>query len=110
MNLSESVMARVLEVFKVLDMALCNFWMPESIFMKLRMYNMATELISTAYFINPFHQSVCLYVYPSYRCSVKCITPFVARERLGKHVTATNKYKQQYKKFVRVIFYAIRVL
>jgi hypothetical protein len=29
---------------------------------------MATEPISMAYFINPSHQSVCLYVYSSYRC------------------------------------------
>jgi hypothetical protein len=47
-----------------------NFWMPEQIFMKLCMHIMimATEPISTAYFINPSHQSVCLYVNPSYRC------------------------------------------
>jgi hypothetical protein len=37
--------------------------MPEPIFMKL-----ATGHISTAYFINPSHQSVCLYVYPSNSC------------------------------------------
>jgi hypothetical protein len=48
-----------------------NFWMPQPIFMKLGMYIMATEPISEAYFINPSHRSVCLYVYPSYRCSVK---------------------------------------
>jgi hypothetical protein len=29
------------------------------------MYIIAPEPISTAYFINPFHQSVCLYVYPA---------------------------------------------
>jgi hypothetical protein len=38
------------------------FGMPESIFMKLGMYIMAPESISTAYFVNPFHQSVCTYV------------------------------------------------
>jgi hypothetical protein len=32
--------------------------------MKLGMDIMAPEPISTAYFINPSHQSVCLYVYP----------------------------------------------
>jgi hypothetical protein len=42
--------------------------MPEPIFMKLGMHIMANEPISTAYFINPSHHSVCLYVYPSYRC------------------------------------------
>jgi hypothetical protein len=55
-----------------------NFWMPEPIFMKLGMYIMAPEPISTAYFINPSHQSVCLYVYPL----------IVARQRLGKNITA----------------------
>jgi hypothetical protein len=29
---------------------------------------MATELVSAACFVNPSHQSVCLYVYPSCRC------------------------------------------
>jgi hypothetical protein len=50
--------------------------------MKLCMYIMEPQPISTAYFINPSHQSVCLYVYP----------PIVIRQRLGKNVTAaTNK-------------------
>jgi hypothetical protein len=44
--------------------------------MKLRMYNMAPEPISAAYFINPFHQSLYMYL------------PIVARQRLGKIVTA----------------------
>jgi hypothetical protein len=39
---------------------------------------MAHEPISTAYFINPSHQSVCLYEYPT----------LVARQQLGKNVTA----------------------
>jgi hypothetical protein len=57
--------------------------MPEPIFMKLGMYIMAPESISTAYFINPSHQSVCLYVY----------LLIVARQRLGKHATmATNTH------------------
>jgi hypothetical protein len=34
--------------------------MPEPIFMNLGMYIMAPEPILTAYFINPFHQSVCV--------------------------------------------------
>jgi hypothetical protein len=42
--------------------------MTEPISMKLGMYIMPTEPISMAYYINPSHQSVCLYVYPSYRC------------------------------------------
>jgi hypothetical protein len=32
-----------------------NFWMPEPVFMKLRMYVMAPEPISTAYFITHSH-------------------------------------------------------
>jgi hypothetical protein len=44
---------------------------------------MAIEPISTVYFINPFHQTVRLYVYP----------PIVARRRLGQKVTsATNAH------------------
>jgi hypothetical protein len=41
-----------------------NFWMDELISMKLGMYVMELEPISTAYIINPSHLSVCLYVYP----------------------------------------------
>jgi hypothetical protein len=39
-----------------------NFWMPEPIFMELPMYIMAYEHLSVTYvyFINIFHQSVCL--------------------------------------------------
>jgi hypothetical protein len=54
-----------------------NFCMPEPIFMKLDMNIMASEPISTVNFINSSHQSACLYVYP-----------IVARQRLGKNVTA----------------------
>jgi hypothetical protein len=47
------------------------------------MYIMEPEPISTVYFINPFHQSVCLYMYPL----------IVAREQLGKNViAATNTH------------------
>jgi hypothetical protein len=57
--------------------------MPEPIFMKLGMHIMATAPISREYFMNPNHQSVCLYV----------SAPIVARQRLGKNVTATmNTY------------------
>jgi hypothetical protein len=48
--------------------------------MKLDMYIMAAEPISTAYFINTSHQSVCLYVYPL----------IVARQLVGKNVTAAT--------------------
>jgi hypothetical protein len=68
-----------------------NFWMPEPIRMKLGMYIMAPDPISTAYFINPSHKSVCLYVYSLSLLGkgwVKCIPPFIARQRLGRHVPA----------------------
>jgi hypothetical protein len=57
-----------------------NIRMPEPIFMKLGMYILALEPISAAYFINPFHQSVCVYVY----------SLIVARQRLGKNVNAAT--------------------
>jgi hypothetical protein len=49
--------------------------MPEPIFMKLGMYVMVPEPISAAYFINPTHQSVCLYVYTysRYRCQATAL-------------------------------------
>jgi hypothetical protein len=48
--------------------------------MKLGMYITAPESIKKAYFINTSHQFVCLYVHPA----------IVARQRLGKNVTATT--------------------
>jgi hypothetical protein len=49
--------------------------------MKLGMYIMAPEPIPMAYFINPSHQSMSLYVHPL----------IVARQLLSKNVTvATN--------------------
>jgi hypothetical protein len=97
--------------------------------MKLGMYVItAPESISTAYFINPSQQSVCLYVYPlsflrngsvntfpwqsicakivelfeasfstrsvSYQRTLNrsvCVSPNVARQRLGKQVPETTK-------------------
>jgi hypothetical protein len=69
-----------------------NFRMPEPIFIKLGMHIMEPEPISTAYFINPAHQSVCLYVYASYcfNGSVNYIPPSVARQRPSKNLTATT--------------------
>jgi hypothetical protein len=55
-----------------------NFKMAEPIFMILGMYTTAPESISTAYFVSPSHQSVCLYVYPL----------IILRQRLSKNVTA----------------------
>jgi hypothetical protein len=43
-----------------------KLFVPEPVFMKLGMYVMTLKTISMAYFINPSHQSVCLYVPPSY--------------------------------------------
>jgi hypothetical protein len=57
---------------------LINFWVSEPIFLKLGMYIISAESISTAYFINPSH--LCLYVYPT----------IIAGELLGKHVTAAT--------------------
>jgi hypothetical protein len=55
-----------------------------AIFMKLGMYIMAPEPISTAYFIDPSHRSVCLYVYPT----------IFSRQQLDKNVTAaTNTHE-----------------
>jgi hypothetical protein len=48
--------------------------------MKVGMYIMAREPISTAYLINPSNQSVCLNMYPA----------IVARQWLGKNVTAAT--------------------
>jgi hypothetical protein len=65
----------------MLSVCLCspiNFRMPEAMFMKLGMCITATELISKAYFINPSHQAVCLFMYN------------VARQLLGRGVTAVT--------------------
>jgi hypothetical protein len=78
--------------------------------MELGMYITETEPIATAYFRNPSHQSVCLYMYPSYRCLVKCIPPFGARQKLGKHVTVATNTRNNRRNVGRVIFYAVRGL
>jgi hypothetical protein len=54
--------------------------MDEPIFMKLGMYIMAPEPISTAYFINPSPQSACLCVHP----------PLVVTQWLGEDVNAAT--------------------
>jgi hypothetical protein len=61
--------------------------MPEPNFMKLGMYIMTPEPIAMTNFINPSHQSVCLYLYPFL---------IVARQRLGKQVpVATNTWNKE---------------
>jgi hypothetical protein len=64
--------------------------MPEPIFMKLGMYIMGPEPISSAYFINSSHQSV----YP----------PVIARKRLGKNVTAAMNTHTKTKELLDVSF------
>jgi hypothetical protein len=68
--------------------------------MELVMYIMAPEPISTACFINPFHQSVCLYVYPH----------VVARQGLGKHVPAETNTRNGCRTVGRVVFCTVRVV
>jgi hypothetical protein len=73
--------------------------------MKLAIYTSIMALepkpISTAYFINPFHQSVCLYMHPT----------IVARQRLGKNFYRGNEYTRNNKRIIgRVIFYAAHVV
>jgi hypothetical protein len=78
---------------------LVDFWLPEPVFMKLGMCIMLTEPISTAYFRNPSHQSVCLYMYPQSllgNVSVKKRYP-------GKEYTHNNRK-------VRVVFYEVHVV
>jgi hypothetical protein len=69
--------------------------MPEPIFMKLGMHNMATEPISTAHFINPSSRSAYLYVVLG-NSSVKM---YRGNEYTRKNITTDG----------RVVFYAIRV-
>jgi hypothetical protein len=75
-----------------------NFWMPEKIFMNLGMYVMARESISTAYFINPSHQCVCV--------SLR----IVARQRFGRHVpvamnTRNNRELLETSFYIRPVSY-----
>jgi hypothetical protein len=59
--------------------------MAEPVIMKLGMYILAPEHSTTACFINPSHQSLCLYVYP----------PIVAGQQLGKHVKQQQIHMEQ---------------
>jgi hypothetical protein len=77
-----------------------NVWIPEPIFKKLGMHIMALEPISTAYFRNPSHQSVCLYVHPT----------IVARQRLGNNVTAATNTSSNRRVVGRIVFYVARVV
>jgi hypothetical protein len=68
--------------------------------MKLGMYVMTPEPISTAYLRNPSHQSVCRYVYPS------IVAKATARYKFyrGDEYTHNNR-----RNVGRVFFYAVRV-
>jgi hypothetical protein len=61
--------------------------------MKLGMYIMVPEPISAAYFMNPSHQSVCLYVYPSYNC--KPVTWFSVSLYSVQGKGSVNMFPQQ---------------
>jgi hypothetical protein len=74
--------------------------MAEPNFMKPRMYIMAIEPISTAYFKNTSRRL----------CACMCIPPIVARQRLGKHVPAATNTRNSRRIDGRVIVYAVRVL
>jgi hypothetical protein len=66
--------------------------MPEPIFIKLGMYIMVPESMSTASLISASHLSVCLYV---------------ANQRLGKN---GNEYTRNNRRMLgRVVFYAVRI-
>jgi hypothetical protein len=71
-----------------------------TLFIKLGIYIMAPEPISTAYYINPSHQSVSVYV----------SRPILARQRLGKHVPAATNTRNNRRIVAWVVFYAVRVV
>jgi hypothetical protein len=56
--------------------------------MKLGMHITAAGPISTAYFINPSHHTMCTPPNVTRQRLGKCIPHFVTRQRLGKHVSA----------------------
>jgi hypothetical protein len=77
------------------------------------MYIMATEPISTAYFINlpSVYMCVCVSLLSLLgNGSIKCIPPNVARQRLGNHVTAATNTCNNRQIVGRIIFYAVRVI
>jgi hypothetical protein len=71
-------------------------------------YIMTPEPISTAYFINPSHQSV----YPPIvaRQRIRKMCPSRARQRLDKHVPATTNTRNNRRIVGRFIFFAVRIL
>jgi hypothetical protein len=77
-----------------------DFRMAERVFMKLGIYIMAPELILTVCFINPSHQSVCLYVCP----------PIIARQKLGKNVTTASDTCSSRRIVGHIIFCAVHII
>jgi hypothetical protein len=61
---------------------------------------MAPKPISTVYFINIFHQSVYLHLYP----------PTVSRQRLGKKIYRGNEHTRNKRIVVHVVFYAVSLV
>jgi hypothetical protein len=76
------------------------------------MYTTATEPISTVYFINPSHQSVCIRLPPNVPRQTlgKVYPPFIASQRLGKHVSAATNIPDNRRIVGRGIFYTIHTL
>jgi hypothetical protein len=74
----------------------------EPVIMRLSMYITASEYISTSYFINTSHQSVCL-----------CVPLIVARQRLCKNVSAAmgnnNRRTAECVDFIRSMSYHRKV-
>jgi hypothetical protein len=58
------------------------------------MHIITPEPISMAYLINPFHQSVCLYVYPQ----------IIARQRLGKNIIAATNTEEKIESLLNASF------
>jgi hypothetical protein len=69
--------------------------MPEPVFMTLGMCIMTSEPISTAYFIIPSDQFVCLHVY----------SPIVARQRLCENITAKTNTQATIEELLDASFY-----
>jgi hypothetical protein len=73
--------------------------MPEPIFTKHGVYIMASQHISTAYFINPSQPSVSV-----------CVPPrIIAGQQVGRHVPMATNTRNCRKVVGGVVFYTVRV-
>jgi hypothetical protein len=82
-----------------------NFWLTEPIFMKFCMYVIALEPISSAFFVKPCDQSVCIHLFPVVTRHRLCIhLPICIWQRLGKNFTAKRIH------IGFVVFYSVRRL